>query len=161
MRFQRQKRDRRLPELNMSSLPDLIFTVLFFFMIVTTMRSVPQKVRFQVPQGEELARFKKQPNTLYVFVGNPVNKVNGMEGDTIMVQVADRFVALDHLTAYVEKFKSELLPDEQEEMTVMLKIDERVNMRIVTEVKQALRKAGALKVHYSAKLNKSSSKDNL
>lgn len=31
---------RGMPELNTSSLPDLIFTMLFFFMIVTTMREV-------------------------------------------------------------------------------------------------------------------------
>lgn len=149
MRFQRERRERRQPELNMSSLPDLIFTVLFFFMIVTTMRSVPQKLRFQVPQGTELAKFKKQQNTLYVFIGKPVNKNEG-RSDSIMVQVDDRFVPMADVAAYVSKFKSELLPDEQEEMTVMLKIDENVPMGMVTDLKQALRKAGALKVHYAA-----------
>ena len=47
---------RGMPELNTSSLPDLIFTMLFFFMIVTTMREVTLKVQFQVPQGTELEK---------------------------------------------------------------------------------------------------------
>ena len=34
---------REMPALNTSSLPDLIFTLLFFFMIVTTMREVTLK----------------------------------------------------------------------------------------------------------------------
>ena len=42
---------REMPALNTSSLPDLIFTLLFFFMIVTTMREVTLKVQFTLPQG--------------------------------------------------------------------------------------------------------------
>ena len=51
---------RGMPELNTSSLPDLIFTMLFFFMIVTTMREVTLKVQFQVPQGTELEKLEKK-----------------------------------------------------------------------------------------------------
>lgn len=43
-----------MPALNTSSLPDLIFTLLFFFMMVTTMREVQLKVEFKVPQATEL-----------------------------------------------------------------------------------------------------------
>ena len=45
---------REMPALNTSSLPDLIFTLLFFFMIVTTMREVTLKVEFKIPQATEL-----------------------------------------------------------------------------------------------------------
>ena len=38
------KKSHDVPELNTSSLPDLIFSVLFFFMIVTHMRQVTLKV---------------------------------------------------------------------------------------------------------------------
>ena len=44
------KTGKRMPALNTSSLPDLIFTLLFFFMIVTTMREVTLKVEFKVPR---------------------------------------------------------------------------------------------------------------
>ena len=47
---------RDVPGLNLASLPDLIFTVLFFFMIVTHMRDVNPKVRYEVPQGTELSK---------------------------------------------------------------------------------------------------------
>ena len=50
---------REMPALNTSSLPDLIFTLLFFFMIVTTMREVSLKVEFKVPQGTELENWKR------------------------------------------------------------------------------------------------------
>ena len=51
---------REMPELNTSSLPDLIFTMLFFFMIVTTMREVTLKVQFKVPQATELEKLEKK-----------------------------------------------------------------------------------------------------
>ena len=51
---------RGMPELNTSSLPDLIFTMLFFFMIVTTMREVTLKVQFKVPQATELEKLELQ-----------------------------------------------------------------------------------------------------
>ena len=52
----RQRRQHEVPTLNTSSLPDLIFTVLFFFMIVTHMRKVTLKVEYALPQGTELTR---------------------------------------------------------------------------------------------------------
>ena len=45
---------REMPALNTSSLPDLIFTLLFFFMIVTTMREVTLKVQFTLPDPHGL-----------------------------------------------------------------------------------------------------------
>ena len=65
-RFQQKK--RKVPGLNTASLPDLIFTVLFFFMIVTHLRSVPVKVKYQTPQGTELKKLTKKSTTTYVFI---------------------------------------------------------------------------------------------
>ena len=53
-----KKQGREMPEMNTSSLPDLIFTILFFFMIVTTMREVTLKVKFTVPSGTELEKLE-------------------------------------------------------------------------------------------------------
>ena len=140
-----KKREKRLPELNMQSLPDLIFTVLFFFMLVTTMRNVPVKVKFQSPEGTVVSPLKKQNTTLYVFVGYlPGNR------DSLAIQVNDRYVPLGQVTANVVAYRDMLLPDERELMTVSMKIDRKVPMGVVNEVKMALREAGALRVHYSA-----------
>ena len=140
-----KRREKRLPELNMQSLPDLIFTVLFFFMLVTTMRNVPVKVKFQSPEGTVVSPLKKQNTTLYVFVGYlPGNR------DSLAIQVNDRYVPLGQVAASVAAFRDMLLPDERELMTVSMKIDRKVPMGVVNEVKMALREAGALRVHYSA-----------
>ena len=91
-----KRRENRLPELNMQSLPDLIFTVLFFFMLVTTMRSVPVKVKFQSPEGTVVSPLRKQNTTLYVFVGNlPGHR------DSLAIQVNDKYVSLGQVAASV------------------------------------------------------------
>ena len=46
----------------MASLPDLIFTVLFFFMIVTHMRDVEKQVSYQLPSGTEVEKVGHQKN---------------------------------------------------------------------------------------------------
>lgn len=67
-----RRRDHEVPGLNTASLPDLIFTVLFFFMIVTHMREVQVKVKYQVPQGTELERLTKKSAVSYIYIGKPL-----------------------------------------------------------------------------------------
>ena len=52
---------KEVPELNTSSLPDLIFSILFFFMMVTSMREVTLKVEFNTPKGTEIEKLEKNP----------------------------------------------------------------------------------------------------
>ena len=149
--FARNSEDRDVPMLNTSSLPDLIFTVLFFFMIVTHMRSVPVKVAYQSPQGTELAKLAKTSTTTYIFVGRPLSAHPQLESkDTIVIQVNDRLMSIPQLTDYLIRIREQMTPDEREQMTVSLKADRHVPMGIINDVKQALRKAHALKIHYSA-----------
>lgn len=63
------RNSRQMPQLNTASLPDLIFTVLFFFMVVTHMRTVTLKVSFRVPQGTELTRLTKKTAVSYIYIG--------------------------------------------------------------------------------------------
>ena len=73
----RNKAKREMPEMNTSSLPDLIFTILFFFMIVTTMREVTLKVKFTVPSGTELEKLEKKSCVSFIYVGPPTLRCPG------------------------------------------------------------------------------------
>ena len=68
----RRHKKRSVPSLNMASMPDLIFTVLFFFMIVTHMRNETVKVKLEVPQGTELTKQSSRPSiiNIYIFIHN-------------------------------------------------------------------------------------------
>ncbi|SFG32958.1 biopolymer transporter ExbD [Prevotella sp. KH2C16] len=137
--------DRQVPSLNTASLPDLIFTVLFFFMIVTHMRTETVRVQFRQPQGTELTRLVKKSVATHIYIGTPL----GADGGTV-IQMNDRYVQLDEIERYMKSVVSHLSPEEKELMTVSLKADRKTKMGVITDVKQALRRAGALKISYSA-----------
>ena len=89
---------RGMPELNTSSLPDLIFTMLFFFMIVTTMREVTLKVQFQVPQGTELEKLEKKSLVSFIYIGKPLPEFQKkMAADRKSTRLNSSHVALSRM----------------------------------------------------------------
>ena len=138
-----------MPALNTSSLPDLIFTVLFFFMIVTHMRKHEVKVAYRVPQGNELTSVGNKRNVGDLYVGRPVNTSSSADGD-VTLQIDDRIVGLAELPATVAECLSRFSEFDRDQVIISIKADASTPMSVINDVKIALRKAGALKVNYSA-----------
>ncbi len=150
MRFARRER-RRMPLLNTSSLPDLIFTVLFFFMIVTHMRKVPLKVEYQVPQGTELTRLTKKTAVSYIYIGRPMQPLRAKEGGGTRIQLNDKFAGTEDIIDYISAERKRMSPTDLEQMVVSIKADKNTRMGVITDVKQALRQAHAQKINYSSR----------
>lgn len=70
MKFYRS-RNHEIPALNTASLPDLIFSILFFFMLVVHMRKATVHVKYQVPMATELSRLYNKSNIQYIYVVDP------------------------------------------------------------------------------------------
>ena len=140
-----QRRVRKVPGLNTAALPDLIFTVLFFFMIVTHMRKVTPQVQVSEPTGTELQQLSKKSSIVYIYIGKP-------KGDSqVRIQIGDRYASsMDDVSSYVAAERSRMSMEDASQITVSLKVDKDTPMGIVSDVKQALRQAGALRVNYSA-----------
>lgn len=145
-----RKRQRFVPNLNTASLPDLIFTVLFFFMIVTHMREVTLKVKYRVPQGTELTRLTKKSAVSYVYIGVPLSTSGTANERNVHIQLNDKFVTPDDLVDYITEERHRMSPEDLQQMTVSIKADRQVRMSTLNEVKLALRKANALRINYSA-----------
>ena len=142
-----------MPGLNTASLPDLIFSVLFFFMIVTHMRKETLKVQYRVPQGTELTRLTKKSAVSYIHIGRPTNAhypAKALIFDGSCSQLNDKYVTPREIIDYISAGKSSLSPEDQQLMTVSIKADKATKMSVINEVKQALRQAKALKINYSA-----------
>ena len=135
-----------MPGLNTAALPDLIFTVLFFFMIVTHMRSVPMKVRYQMPAGTEITKLVKKSTVTFIYIG----KVNGKT----CIQLNDKLATVADVEAYVKAERQRMQPEDMKRQTVSIKADRSVDMQIITDVKQALRRAKAYTINYSAEEEK-------
>lgn len=148
-----RRRNREVPGLNTSSLPDLIFSVLFFFMIVTHMRQVTLKVQYQVPQGKELSRLTKKSAVSYIYIGRPVADKRQQVVDTMLVQLNDKYATPAEVMDYIQAEKKRMSPEDLRQMTVSIKADQHTKMGIITDVKQALRQTKALRINYSATEN--------
>lgn len=143
---------RGMPTLNTSSLPDLIFSLLFFFMIVTTMREVTLKVEFKAPVATELEKLEKKSLVTFIYVGRPTQDLRKKMGSESRIQLNDKFADVAEIQDYITQERSSMKESDQPFMTVSLKIDKDTRMGIVTDIKQALRQAYALKINYSAQL---------
>ncbi|WP_321478392.1 biopolymer transporter ExbD [uncultured Bacteroides sp.] len=141
---------REMPALNTSSLPDLIFTLLFFFMIVTTMREVTLKVEFKTPTATELEKLEKKSLVTFIYVGKPTEEFRKKLGSESRIQLNDSYAEVAQIQDYIIQERSSMKEEDQPFMTVSLKIDQDTKMGIVTDIKQALRQAYALKINYSA-----------
>ncbi|HBF05150.1 MAG TPA: biopolymer transporter ExbD [Prevotella sp.] len=148
-----RKKSHEVPGLNTSSLPDLIFSVLFFFMIVTHMRPVTLKVECRVPQGKNLTRLTKKSAVSYIYIGKPTKDLKGKYGDGTQIQLNDKFATAPEVMDYVTAEKKRMSPEDQRLMTVSVKADRDTKMGVITDVKQALRQAKALRINYSAQEN--------
>lgn len=82
---------------------------------------------------------------LYIYIGKPF----AGEQQT-RIQLNDKFADADQVTGYVMAERRRMQPDDAHNMTVDIKADRHTDMGTITDVKQALRKAQALKIHYSA-----------
>ena len=141
---------REMPELNTSSLPDLIFSVLFFFMMVTSMCEVELKVQFTTPQGTEIEKLVKKSLVSFIYIGQPTPQWRGKIGTGTRIQLNDKFAEVDAIHDYVAQERESMHEYDKPFMKVSMKIDKNTQMGIVTDVKQALRKAYALNIVYSA-----------
>ena len=139
-----------MPGLNVAALPDLIFTVLFFFMIVTHMRQVEPKVRYQVPQGSEVVKDVRKAGLVYILIGKPVDAQGRVTSDETRIQVNNSCVTTDEIPAIINKERERMTDDERQHLTVSIRADRDTRMGVINDVKQALRRAGALNINYSA-----------
>ena len=140
---------KEVPELNTSSLPDLIFSILFFFMMVTSMREVTMKVDVTTPKGTEIEKLEKKSLVTYVYVGKPNKEYRSRMGTASQIQLNDDFASVDAIGEYIYQEREAMPERDKPFMKVSMKIDEATQMGIVTDIKMALREAWALNIVYS------------
>ena len=138
-----------VPELNTSSLPDLIFSILFFFMMVTSMREVTLRVEFETPKGTEIQKLEKKSLVSYVYIGKPTKEFRSKMGTASQIQLNDDFATVDAIGDYIYQEREAMPERDKPFMRVSMKIDKDTHMGIVTDVKMALREAWALNIVYS------------
>lgn len=139
------------PGISTASLPDIIFMLLFFFMVSTTMKEVDYKVQIKLPEASEAKKIEDKSLVSYIYVGKPIKALQSKWGTKPVIQLNDQIAKLKDIQQWVEEERSKRSESDIPKMTFSLKIDKETNMGIVTDIKQELRKAQALKINYSSK----------
>jgi biopolymer transport protein ExbD len=131
-----KKRASTKQEIPTTSMPDIVFMLLMFFMVVTTLREVNVLVTFKLPEAKALEKIENKRLIQYIWVGQ-----NGK------IQINDSIVKLSDVEPLMYA-KRQALPN----VIVSLRIDKNADMGLVTDIQQELRKASALRINYSANL---------
>ncbi len=142
----RQKKE--MPELNTASLPDLVFSLLFFFMAVTHMREDNPRVSVNTPRASQVVKLENKSCITTLLVGKPREAKFGAEA---RIQFNDDFVEIENIVPKMTQQRQSMKEADQPKMQINMKIDSDTKMGVVTELKTELRKAQCLKISYAAR----------
>lgn len=142
----KDKGSKGTPAISTASLPDIIFMLLFFFMVTTVMREVDLKVKISLPEASEVTKLEDKALVDYIYIGPPADTKLGTEP---LIQLNDQFAKLEEIDVWVSQGNERRDEVLQPKITRSLKVDKETHMKIVTDVKQELRKSNALKINYS------------
>ncbi|MFT4665515.1 MAG: biopolymer transport protein ExbD [Patescibacteria group bacterium] len=145
------KRGKISPEVSTASLPDIIFMLLFFFMVVTVMRNSELKVNVNTPGATELTKLAEKSLVNYLYIGKPTAKFQKVYGTQPRLQLGDKFATVADIPIFLETHKIKVAENKRTRITSSLKVDGDVTMGIVQDIKTQLRKSNQLRVNYSSK----------
>ncbi|WP_179344330.1 ExbD/TolR family protein [Winogradskyella ursingii] len=142
----RKKGKGELPAISTASLPDIVFMLLFFFMVATVMRDSSLMIENVLPAADQVEKLKKD-RTMFIYAGKPSESFKRF-GQEARIQINDAFVGVEDIQSAVLQAQSELIEELQPKFVVGLKVDKKTNAGLVSDIKQELREANALKIMY-------------
>ncbi len=137
----------RSQAISTASLPDIIFMLLFFFMVTTVMRETTLFVKVSMPLASEIQKLERKSLVSFVYIGTPLQ--TQMYGTEPKIQLNDAFASVNDIPSFIEAERLSRPEAERPMMITSMKVDKFTKMGIVTDVKQELRKVNALKINYS------------
>jgi len=146
-----KKGKKSVPALSTASLPDIVFMILFFFMVSTSMRQTDRLVTVKVPEATEIAKLERKDLAAYIYVGTPIPSRQAQFGTDARIQLNDSFKSVSDIRDFIAAERETLCEADRQFMTVSIKADENVRMGIITDIKQELRRTSALKIMYNAR----------
>lgn len=147
----RKEGKRSVGAISTASLPDIVFMLLIFFMVTTQLREIELRVRVKTPEATEIKKLEQKSLVSYIYIGTPQKRFERLFGTEPRVQLNDQISTVNDIRDFIAAERDAMDEVDRQLMTVSLKIDENTKMGVVEDVKQALRKANALKINYSAR----------
>jgi len=146
----KKKKDGGLPAINTASLPDIVFMLLFFFMVATVMRDNSLMIENSLPSASEVEKLEKKNLVMYIYMGKPSSGYKSKYGTEARIQLNDNFASVSDVGAFIASERAIKREEEIPFLITSLKVDKDANMGLVGDVKQELRKVNALKINYAS-----------
>ena len=150
-KFGGSRNNKEVPGISSGSLSDIVFMLLFFFMVTTQMRETENKVVVKLPVASEAAKLERKDLSANINIGSPTRQYQAMYGTDARIQLNDSFKTTDDIRDFVAAERESKSEADRQFMTVSIRADQDVRMGIITDVKQELRRCSALKIMYSAR----------
>lgn len=144
-----KKKSDTSQEIPTSALPDIIFMLLFFFMVTTVLRETTINVNQAIPAATELRKLQRKSLVSYLYMGKPKPNMVATFGTEPKIQANDVFINPSDLVLWVSQEKDKLSEVERDQITIALKVDKEVKMGLVSDVQLELREANARKLMYT------------
>ena len=142
---------KEMPAITSSSISDIVFMLLFFFMVTTQMRETENKVSVNVPEASEVVKLERKDLNSYINIGTPIRALQAQYGTEPRIQLNDSFKTTTDIRDFIAAERDSKSEADRQFMTVSIRADQDVRMGIVSDVKQELRRCSALKIMYSAR----------
>ena len=134
-------------EIPTSSMPDVVFMLLFFFMVTTELRETAIDVQQRIPEATQMRKLMRKSLVVNMYIGEP-RKIEQF-GKEPKIQVEDQFIDAKDILLWVNRQRDMIPENERDQMTVSLKVDEEAERGIIADVETELRKANARKILYT------------
>lgn len=140
------------PPISTASLPDIVFMLLFFFMVTTVMRETEMLVDNTLPQATEVKKLERKSLVSYIYVGAPrgLNRKQKF-GTKEKIQLNDVYANVEDIQAFIAAERESRAEEEIPLLTTSIKADIDVKMGIISDIKEELRKAQSYKINYSTR----------
>ncbi|MBQ4818762.1 biopolymer transporter ExbD [Aquimarina sp. MMG016] len=142
----RKKQKVALPEISTASLPDIVFMLLFFFMVATIMRKDILMVENKLPMADQIEKLEKRDLIMNIYVGKPSSRYLGTEG---RIQLNDKFAKLEDIKPFILSEIASKRDGVKPFLITSLKVDKKTKMGLVNDIKKELREVDALKINYA------------
>ena len=145
----KKKKDGGVPAISTASLPDIVFMLLFFFMVATVMKDNDLKIQNNLPKADQVTKLEKKDRVIFIFAGKPHEKYRKQYGEGARIQLNDRLSSVSDIRNFILAERAARDPELEKVLTTSLKIDKDAKMGLVGEIKQELRKMDALNINYT------------
>jgi len=142
-----KKGKKGMAAVSTASLPDIVFMLLFFFMVVTVMRDKEPLVEIELPKASEIIKIEDKDKAAFISVGPPVDKKRGLDP---VLQLNDDYADVNDIIKFVDETKESKPDNIKNKLVWVLNVDKETKMGKISAVKEELRKAFALKIMYQS-----------